>query len=193
MTKCFGLGRLAFERWRARGAWGRGLAVVAAIGLVATVAGTPPALGQAGPVDGFGDLVERVGPAVVNISTTREQAAPEEVPLPEFPPGSPFEDLFREFFDCMRPDQTPRRATSLGSGFVIESDATTAFIVTNNHVIAEAEEITVHSCPRQPTRLKAEVVGRDEASDMALLKVESDGEPRRRQWADSHDPRSATG
>ena len=73
--------------------------MVAAIGLVVVVAGTPPARGQTGPVEGFADLVERVGPAVVNISTTREQAAPEEVPLPQFPPGSPFEEFFRDFFE----------------------------------------------------------------------------------------------
>jgi serine protease Do len=159
---------------------------VAAIGLVATVAGTPPALGQAGPVDGFGDLVERVGPAVVNISTTREQAAPEEVPLPEFPPGSPFEEFFRDFFERGQPEapQRQRRGASLGSGFVIDPEG---FVVTNNHVIAEADQITVQFADGHD--YEAELIGRDQQTDLALLKIERDEPFPHVEWADSDDVR----
>ncbi len=186
MTKCFGLGCLAFERRRAGRAWGRSLAVLAAIGLVVVVADAPPALGQAGPVDGFADLVERVGPAVVNISTTREQAAPEEVPLPEFPPGSPFEEFFRDFFERGQPEtpQRQRRGASLGSGFVIGPDG---FVVTNNHVIAEADQITVQFADGHD--YEAELIGRDQQTDLALLKIERDEPFPYVEWADSDNVR----
>src|SRR6266702_3566132 len=100
--------------------------------------------------EGFADLTEKLVPAVVNISTTqtvkpdkqRERAAPGR---PQFPPGSPFEEFFKDFFDrngqhSDRPEAKPRKATSLGSGFVIDP---AGYIVTNNHVIADADEITV--------------------------------------------------
>ena len=182
MTRCFGLGRPARQRWGAIRAWGRSLAVVATIGMVAVVADTPPARGQAGPVNGFADLVERVGPAVVNISTTREQAAPEEVPLPEFPPGSPFEEFFRDFFERDQPEmpQRQRRGASLGSGFVVDP---AGFVVTNNHVIAEADEIMVQFADGHD--YEAELIGRDPQTDLALLKIQR-GEPFPFvEWADS--------
>lgn len=117
----------------------------------------------------FADMAERLLPAVVNIATT-QQVPPDrrrgDVPQP--PPGSPLEDLFRDFFGDRgnRPDR-PRRGTSLGSGFVIDP---TGYIVTNNHVIDGADEITV--LLHDDTQLKAKLVARDSKVDIAVLKVE---------------------
>ncbi len=119
--------------------------------------------------NGFADLAERLLPSVVNISTTQTIKNPERVPeMPQFPPGSPFEDFFKEFFERqMRPDATPRRATSLGSGFIVD---TAGYVVTNNHVIADADEITVTL--HDDSAHKATVVGRDGKTDLALLKID---------------------
>ena len=103
----------------------------------------PSALSAGPPPISFAEIVERVAPAVVNISTTKALTRGEvpDFPFPEPPPGSPFEDFFREFFDQERtPDQMPRRQSSLGSGFVVDPEG---YVVTNNHVIAEADEIQV--------------------------------------------------
>jgi len=142
--------------------------VVAATAAVATVAAPGAAQAQNTP-DGFADLADRLLPSVVNISTTQTIAnrGPE---MPEFPPGSPFEEFFREFFDRHGGQApTPRRATSLGSGFVIDADG---LVVTNNHVVREAEEISV--ILHDDTVLEAEVIGTDAKTDLALLRVKSD-------------------
>ena len=119
----------------------------------------------------FADLSARLLPSVVNISTTqtiKQQQGP-GAQRPQLPPGSQFEDFFREFFDRQQRQGTPqRRATSLGSGFIIDP---AGFVVTNNHVIANADEITVTLA--DDSRLKAKVIGRDAKTDLALLKVES--------------------
>jgi serine protease Do len=88
--------------------------------------------------------------------------------MPQLPPGSPFEEFFREFFERNRPQQRQRKVTSLGSGFIVDA---TGYIVTNNHVIKDADEITV--ALQDDTRLKAEVVGRDPKTDVAVLKVKT--------------------
>jgi serine protease Do len=151
------------------GPWpGRGLGLVVAFGLVAS----PWAAGAAPPPVSFADIVERVAPAVVNISTTKALARGQlpDMPFPEPPPGSPFEDFFREFFDQDRaPEQMPRRQSSLGSGFVVDPRG---FVVTNNHVIAEADEIQVVF--NDETTYDATLVGRDTKTDLALLKIEVD-------------------
>ena len=139
---------------------------------------TAPAMAHAAP-DGFADLAAKLLPSVVNISTTQtlktagggEQDAPD---MPQFPPGSPFEKFFHDFLDHgvpkgEHPDLGPRKATSLGSGFVIDP---AGYIVTNNHVIADADQITV--ILHDNTNLKATVVGRDTKTDIALLKVKTD-------------------
>jgi serine protease Do len=93
-----------------------------------------------------------------------------DFPVPEPPPGSPFEDFFREFFDRDRPpDQAPQRQSSLGSGFVVDASG---YVVTNNHVIAEADEIQVVF--GDDTSYAAELIGRDMKTDLALLKIEGD-------------------
>ena len=118
--------------------------------------------------ESFADLAEEFSPAVVNISSTQViegvGGGPEHF---QFPPGSPFEEFFREFRKRQKPDQ-PRRGMSLGSGFIIDPEG---YIVTNNHVIAEAEEITV--ILQDNTDLKAKIIGRDAKTDLALLKVEA--------------------
>ena len=126
-----------------------------------------PAVARGAP-DSFADLAERLLPAVVNISTTQlqkknEKAGPE---VPRFPEGSPFQDFFKEFFDRQQRETPQRRATSLGSGFIIDASG---LVVTNNHVIAEADEITVTL--HDDTKLKAKLIGRDPKTDLALLKV----------------------
>ena len=121
--------------------------------------------------ESFADLAARLSPAVVNISTTqvaKQQPGtpPQPGQRPRVAPGTPFEDLFREFFDRQRRATPRQRSTSLGSGFVIDPSG---LIVTNNHVIAEADEIMVIFADDQ--KLKAKVIGRDPKTDLALLKV----------------------
>jgi serine protease Do len=158
---------------------GRGLVLLVAVGLVAS----PWAAGAAPPPVTFADIVERVAPAVVNISTTKAIARGQmpDMPFPEPPPGSPFEDFFREFFDQDRaPEQMPRRQSSLGSGFVVDPEG---FVVTNNHVIAEADEIQVVF--NDETTYDATLVGRDTKTDLALLKIEVDHPLQAVTFADS--------
>ena len=126
--------------------------------------------------DSFADLAQKLLPAVVNISTTQTIKAPGKGPVgpevPNFPPGSPFEEFFKDFLNRNHgqntPEALPRRATSLGSGFIVDPSG---LVVTNNHVIADADEITVTL--QDNTNFKAKVVGRDTKIDVALLKVES--------------------
>jgi len=125
----------------------------------------------------FADVVERVAPAVVNISSHRQGG--EGVPPPGFPPGSPFEEFFRDFFD--KGGKSPaRRITSLGSGFIVDPRG---YVVTNNHVIEGADEITV--VMHDETRYAARVVGRDPKTDIAVLKIDRDRPFPYVEWADS--------
>ncbi len=157
--------------------------------LLAMPVGMVPAWARPAP-DGFADLAEKLLPSVVNISTTQtvkpEQHSEEPTPArPHFPPGSPFEEFFKDFFDHNgqngdHPTLRPRKATSLGSGFVIDA---AGYIVTNNHVIADADEITV--ILHDNTSLKAELVGRDTKTDVAVLKVKTSEKLVAATWGDS--------
>ena len=113
----------------------------------------------------FADLAEELMPSVVNISTT-QTVVTKTNPFPnfQFPPGSPFEDMFKEF-------GTPqeRKASALGSGFIIDKDGT---VVTNNHVIKDADDILVRV--NGDKEYKAKIIGTDPLSDIAVLKIESD-------------------
>ncbi|MCB1529472.1 MAG: DegQ family serine endoprotease [Rhodospirillales bacterium] len=124
-----------------------------------------------GAPESFADLAEKLLPAVVNISSTQKAAeVPEGFPeMPEFPPGSPFEDFFEEFMNRHGNEQPALPAASLGSGFII--DAEKGYVVTNNHVIRDAEE--VHVILQDDSKIKAEIVGRDEKTDLAVLKIET--------------------
>ena len=111
----------------------------------------------------FADLAEKLMPSVVNISTTQTIKTTSN-PFPfQFPPGSPFEDMFKEF---NKP--TERKATALGSGFIIDKKG---LVVTNNHVIQGAEDIVVTF--NDKTEYKAKVVGKDPYMDLAVLEIES--------------------
>ena len=118
--------------------------------------------------ESFADLAAQLLPSVVNISTTQVIEGRSGMELPKLPPGSPFEDFFKDFFDRNQPQGRSRKATSLGSGFIIRDGN---YVVTNNHVIQDADEITV--ILHDNTRLKAELVGRDPKTDLAVLKVKS--------------------
>ena len=116
--------------------------------------------------ESFANLAEQLLPSVVNISTTQVIEGRSGMEFPKLPPGSPFEDFFKEFFDRNQPEQRSRKATSLGSGFIIGEGN---YVVTNNHVIQDADEIKV--ILHDNTRLKAELVGRDQKTDLAVLKI----------------------
>jgi serine protease Do len=145
------------------------LRAVAAVFVAVALLGAPGAVATATaqPVANFADLAERLSPAVVNISTAQTLERPQRNG-PQIPEGSPFEDLFRDFFGDDG-DNRPRKVQSLGSGFVINPEG---YIVTNNHVIEEADEITVNFS--DGTSLDAKMVGNDPKTDIALLKVEPD-------------------
>lgn len=127
----------------------------------------------------FADLAETLSPAVVNISSTQKisQTSPENMPeIPQFPQGSPFEDFFKDFMDRQNGGQggggqMDMPVTSLGSGFII--DAAKGLVVTNNHVIKDADEVRVTLSDN--TVLDADIVGKDEKTDIAVLKVKSKG------------------
>lgn len=145
---------------------------LAAAGLVlgGMVAFQPVQTAQAqGPVS-VADLAENLADAVVNISTAQTVQGRRSVPMPQVPDGSPFQEFFEEFFNRQNRDneQAPRRVQSLGSGFVI--DGTEGIIITNNHVIEGADEITANF--NDGTKLRAEIIGTDEKTDLAVLKVE---------------------
>jgi len=112
--------------------------------------------------ESFADLAEKLMPSVVNISTTQTvRTSSNQFPF-QFPPGSPFEEMFKEF---QRP--TERKASSLGSGFVIKENGT---VITNNHVIANADDILIKLDTKE---YKAKVIGADPYMDIAVLKMET--------------------
>jgi len=146
---------------------------------LALIAASSVAIAKSAP-ESFADLANELLPSVVNISTTQVIEGRSGLELPKLPPGSPFEDFFKEFFDRNQPEQRSRRATSLGSGFIVDTDG---YVVTNNHVIQDADEITV--ILQDDTRLKAELVGRDAKTDIAVLKVKPKGQFKVAQFGDS--------
>ncbi len=148
----------------------RAMRIMAVVLLVAGVTALAPSAKAQGP-QSVADIAEKLTGAVVNISTAQNVGAKKKpsVPLPSLPPGSPFQEFFEEFLERQQKGNTPRRprrVQSLGSGFVIDPDG---IIITNNHVIAEADEIEA-TFP-DGMKLKAEVLGRDPKTDIAVLKV----------------------
>ena len=125
--------------------------------------------------DGIADVSEQVIEAVVNISTSQKVEARGGGgggATPQVPPGSPFEEFFEEFFKNRRgqgdnaPNRGPRRVNSLGSGFVVDPEG---IVITNNHVISDADEISVVF--GNGDKLRAEILGRDQKTDIAVLRV----------------------
>ncbi len=134
---------------------------------------TAPAAHSA-PPESFSPIIEPLIPAVVNISTSQkvaQQMGPmfDFEGIPDTPQGQQFRQLFRQFGAIPGGDMPEREVTSLGSGFVIDESG---YVVTNNHVVGKADAITVIFANN--TRLPATIVGRDEKTDLALLKVKSD-------------------
>jgi serine protease Do len=180
-------------------------AIFASVGIfVAPVHAQNRFLPPGAPAQGFADLAERLLPAVVNISTTtlvqRPQAQQQQPPgqrrgpdMPQFPPGSPFEEFFRDFGrGGPGQDQTPRRGQSLGSGFIIDfpdqgPKGAGYYVVTNNHVIDGAEEIKV--LLHDNTTLPAKLVGKDPKTDLAVLRIESDKPLATVKWGNSDQAR----
>ena len=165
----------------------RALALATCLCLPAAVPFIPVPAQAHGAPDSFADLVQKLQPAVVNISsTTNVQASAQTPDIPGLPPGSPFEQFFKDFLNRhkdMNPgdgqdgdsgDQSdnspaPRRMQSLGSGFIVDPSG---IVVTNNHVIDGADEVTVTL--QDNTILKATVLGHDDRTDLAVLKVKPD-------------------
>ena len=154
----------------------------ALLGLAIALAVTAPASAR-GP-EGVADVAEKVIDSVVNISTTQtvdakgddksgEKSEGGRGAMPQLPPGSPFEEFFDDFFKNKRGGDgkggpgmaQPRKTNSLGSGFIVDSSG---IVVTNNHVIADADEITV--IQNDGTKTKATLIGVDKKTDLAVLK-----------------------
>jgi serine protease Do len=154
--------------------WAAAICLGAATALISA-----PALAR-GP-DGIADVAEKVIDAVVNISTTQTVEAKaggggggDRGAMPQLPPGSPFEEFFDDFFKNRRGGpggdkggggMQPRKTNSLGSGFIVD---TAGVVVTNNHVIADADEINI--IMNDGTKIKATLVGVDKKTDLAVLK-----------------------
>ncbi|MCI0666900.1 MAG: DegQ family serine endoprotease [Methylococcaceae bacterium] len=122
----------------------------------------------------FTDLVKKNGAAVVNISTT-QKAGTSDPRLPDglqIPEGTPFDDFLRRFFGEQGHGFQPRQSKSLGSGFIISADG---YVLTNHHVVADADEIIVRLQDRR--ELVAKLIGSDERSDIALLRIDADNLP----------------
>jgi serine protease Do len=147
------------------------LASVTAAALVLPGLSAPSA--ARGP-DNIADIAEKVIDAVVNISTS-QKVETRNAPMPQLPNDPQLDELFRDFFnrrgqsDPQNRERGPRRVNSLGSGFVIDPSG---IVVTNNHVISEADEVTV--ILNDGSRLKADIIGKDQKTDIALLRVKPD-------------------
>jgi serine protease Do len=144
-----------------------GIAAATILGFAFTVPGY-----AASPPESFADLAAKVSPAVVNVSSThmmdqQDDQGAGEMPF-DFPPGSPFEQFFKQFQKQQGKSGHPRKVMSLGSGFIIDADG---YIVTNNHVIDDAKDIEVTLT--DGSDYPAKLIGTDPKTDLALLKVDS--------------------
>ena len=131
----------------------------------------------------FSNLVEKLSPSVVNITTSSTVPNRQEL-NPQLPPGSPFEDLFKDFMDRGQngAPRRQRRGTALGSGFIISADG---YVVTNNHVIENADQIEIEFFDGR--FMEASVVGTDPKTDVALLKVKTKDKLRYVSFGDSNE------
>ncbi len=149
-----------------------------------------PAFAQARPTN-LADLVDSVAEAVVNISATQTVEEKGAEPLPDLPKGTPFDDMFDQFFKNHGLNNGAPRAhkmSSLGSGFVIDPSG---IVITNNHVIGDANDIVVIFTDGR--KLKATIVGKDSKVDVAVLKVESDKPLKTVKFGDSDKMRVGDG
>jgi serine protease Do len=164
---------------------------VLALALIAGLAGAPlrsPA--QTKPA-GLADLVAQVAEAVVNISATQTIEEKTADAAPDLPKGTPFDDMFEQFFKnhgMNGAPARPRKSSSLGSGFVIDPSG---IVITNNHVVGDATDIIVIFTDGR--KLKAKVLGKDPKVDVAVLKVESDKPLKTVKFGDSDKTRVGDG
>jgi len=169
--------RLSVPRLHARGFRVAGTHLVPLLAVLALLLALPQGVRAEPRPDTFADLAERLLPTVVNVSTTQKEE--------EDDAREQFEEFFRDFFERRRGEEPPaprrRRPSSLGSGFIVDPDG---YIVTNNHVIADADEITVRL--HDDSTLEADIVGRDDKTDLALLKVDSETPLPATSWGDSN-------
>lgn len=133
------------------------------------------AVGQArGELPDFTQLAEKNSPSVVNISSKQKSSVSKRLPegfsMPDIPEDSPFSELFKHFFGEGLEGMPERETRSLGSGFVVSSDG---YILTNHHVVADADEVQVRFSDRR--FYDAKVIGSDKASDVALIKIDATG------------------
>lgn len=161
---------------------GRGMAARTMLGaaLVAVLFAVP-AFARETPAS-FASLVKEVAPAVVNVSTTQKvQGGPMmDLPFQDLPEDSPFRDFFKHFFNGQPGRGHPMTQHSLGSGFVIDPSG---YVVTNNHVVGTATQISVTL--NDGKTYKAKLIGRDARTDLALLKIDDDHSFPYVQWGDS--------
>ncbi|MEO5341993.1 MAG: DegQ family serine endoprotease [Gammaproteobacteria bacterium SHHR-1] len=135
-------------------------------------------LALANNLPNFTELAKQTGPAVVNISTQKtlaRRAVPHNFQMPDLPEDSPFNELFKHFFQMpkgLEKEGGKSERSSLGSGFIISEDG---YIVTNHHVVEGADEIIIRLTDRR--EFEAKVIGSDQRSDVALLKIEAAGLP----------------
>src|SRR5277367_594210 len=175
------------HRRRARSAFAVAMASIL-LSAPLTLAPAAPAYAQARPTD-LADLVDQVAEAVVNISAT-QTIDDKDSATPDLPKGTPFDEMFDEFFKNhgINPQPRARRAQSLGSGFVIDSSGV---VITNNHVVGDANDIVVIFTDGR--KLKAKVIGKDPKVDVAVLKVESDKPLKTVKFGDSDKARVGDG
>jgi serine protease Do len=166
-------------------------AFLAATAVLALTGAPQAVLAQSprGP-DIIADVAAQVIDSVVNISATTTATEQRTVPMPQLPPGSPFQDFFEEFFKNGPGGEGPqqgrpqRRSNSLGSGFVIDASG---IVITNAHVIGEANDVTVIFADGR--KLKAEIVGKDTKVDLAVLRVKPDKPLKAVKFGDSEKTR----
>src|SRR6202789_1058513 len=163
------------------------LAVLSLLAVPLVLVPASPAAAQARPSN-LADLVDQVADAVVNISAT--QTVEDKDVAPDLPKGTPFDEMFEEFFKNhgINPQPRARRAQSLGSGFIIDP---TGIVITNNHVVGDANDIVVILTDGR--KLKAKVIGKDPRVDVAVLKVKSDKPLKTVKFGDSDKMRVGDG
>jgi serine protease Do len=164
--------------------------LAAAVAAALLAAPPAPAFAQARPSD-LADLVDSVAEAVVNISATQTIEEKGVEGMPDLPKGTPFDDMFEQFFKNHGMNGAPqrsRKSSSLGSGFVIDPSG---IVITNNHVVGDANDIVVIFTDGR--KLKAKVIGKDPKVDVAVLKVESDKPLKTVKFGDSDKARVGDG
>jgi serine protease Do len=161
-----------------------------AVGAPALFLPAAPAFAQTHPTD-LADLVDSVAEAVVNISATQTIEEKSAEALPDLPKGTPFDDMFEQFFKnhgFNNGAPHPHKTSSLGSGFVIDASG---IVITNNHVIGDANDVVVIFTDGR--KLKAKIIGKDPKVDVAVLKVESDKPLKTVKFGDSDKMRVGDG